>query len=318
MDGPRFAVLALAAVPLLWTAVRRRWRRALTAGDVVVVTGCDSGFGYDIVRGLLARTGAVVVAGAITQPGLDRLRALGGRVIAVQLDVTKDSDVQAAFAEVQQSGKSLAGVVNNAGIGCYGWAEALALERYQANIQVNLMGVIRVTKQALPFLRRSKGRLVTIGSLGGRVPSAFGSAYVPTKAAVASFQDCVRQEVFRFGIRCSLVEPGFFATGMLHRSAALGQAASASSQGSGEAPEVVAAYGSYAEKMKATEGAVKAAERLNGGEQGPGRVVDAVLDALTTAFPRTRYLVGVDANLLGRLGWFVPDFLWDLGQTYLI
>jgi len=318
MDGYWLAAVALAVAPCLWAAVRRRWRRALGSGDAVLVTGCDSGFGLGVVEGLLARTEALVVAGAVTQPGLDRLRALGSRVIAVQMDVTKDADVAAALAEVQRSGRALAGVVNNAGIGCYGWAEALAMERYEANLQVNLMGVIRVTKLALPLLRQSRGRLVTMGSVGGRVPSAFGSAYVPTKAAVASFQDCVRQEVYRFGVRCSLVEPGFFATGMLHRSAALGQAASSSSPGGGEAPEVLAAYGSYSEKMKVTEGAVIAAERLNGGERGPDRVVDAVLDALTTRLPRTRYLVGVDANVLGRLGWFIPDFVWDLGQTYLV
>lgn len=310
-------VVAAAAAYALWCLIRRRLRRILTASDVVLVTGCDSGFGLSIVKALLRDTGASVIAGAVTPNGLKGLKELGSRVNAVEMDVTKEEHVEKVFKDFEAGGKSLAGVVNNAGIGCYGWTEALSLERYETNLQINAMGVVRVTKKALPFLRKSRGRLVTMGSLGGRQPSAFGSAYVPTKAYVASFQDCVRQEVYRFGVYCSLVEPGFFATGMLHRSAELGKA-SQTTKGGGEDPAVVAAYGSYNEKMKVTEGAVVAAEKINGGEQGVEWVTGSVIDALTTYFPRTRYLCGFDANLLGRIGWFVPDFVWDLAQTYLI
>lgn len=310
------ATIAVAAYAL-WCQIRRRWRRMIEEREVVLVTGCDSGFGLAIVKALLKNTAASIIAGAVTKEGLKGLEELGSRVKAVELDVTKDEHVDRVFKELEASGKPLAGVVNNAGIGVYGWAEGLSLQRYEANFAVNLMGVIRVTKKALPFLRASRGRLVTMGSLGGRCPSAFGSAYIPTKAAVASFQDCVRQEMYRFGIRCSLVEPGFFATGMLHRSAEIGKAACGVT-GSGEDPAVVAAYGSYAEKMKTTEAPVKAMEKLNGGEQGIEWVTGAVLDALTTVFPRTRYLCGWDANVMGRLGHYIPDFVMDIGQTYLV
>mmetsp|Transcript_57168 Transcript_57168/g.121563 ORF Transcript_57168/g.121563 Transcript_57168/m.121563 type:complete len:331 (+) Transcript_57168:127-1119(+) len=298
-------------------------RRRLDAEDAVLVTGCDSGFGLAIVKTLLLETGATVVAGAVTKEGLERLKKMGGekngngRVVALLLDVTKDEDVKKAIEEIASSGKKLAGVVNNAGIGIYGWCEAMAMETYEKIIQINLVGTIRVTKAALPLLRKSSGRLVTMGSLAGRAPSAFGSAYTPTKAAVASFQDAVRQEVYRFGVYCSLIEPGFFATGMLHRSAELGRKDACGAE-SGEDPAVVAAYGSYSEKMKRTEGSVIASEKLNGGEEGVSWVTDSVLDALTNPWPRTRYLCGFDANLLGRLSFFVPDLLTDLVQTYII
>mmetsp|Transcript_47171 Transcript_47171/g.119605 ORF Transcript_47171/g.119605 Transcript_47171/m.119605 type:complete len:315 (-) Transcript_47171:104-1048(-) len=301
----------------LWCQIRRRWRRMLEEKEVVLVTGCDSGFGLAIVKALLKHTKVSVIAGAVTKQGLKGLEELGSRVKAVEMDVTKDEHVDKVFKDLEASGKPLVGVVNNAGIGVYGWAEALPFQRYEANLQVNLLGVIRVTKKALPFLRKSRGRLVTMGSLGCRCPSAFGSAYIPTKAAVASFQDCVRQEVYRFGIRCSLVEPGFFATGMLHRAAEIGKEACGTANG-GEDPAILAAYGSYAEKMKTTEVPVQNVEKLNGGEQGIEWVTGAVLDALTTVLPRTRYLCGYDANLLGRLGYFIPDFAWDLIQTYLV
>merc|ERR1719162_2693763 len=305
---------------LLWCVVRRYLlpRRALTEKDAVVVTGCDSGFGLSIVKALLQHTGCTVFAGCVTKDGLQQLKPLGSRVRAVQMDVTKDEDVARVFKDLAAGGKSLAGVVNNAGIGVYGWCEALDFKRFEAMVQVNLLGVIRVTKTALPQLRKSKGRLVTMGSLAGRAPSAFGSAYTPTKAAVASFQDAVRQEVYRFGVYCSLVEPGFFATGMLHRSAELGKASCSTAAGGGEDPAVVAAYGSYAEKMKASEASVLAVEKLNGGEEGVSWVTDSVLDALTSWSPRTRYLCGFDANILGRLSCVIPDFAMDLAQTYLI
>lgn len=306
---------------VLWCILRRYLpQKTLSDKDVVVVTGCDSGFGLSIVKALLQQTGCSIIAGCITKEGIKQLKALGSRVQAVEMDVTKDEDVAKVFKDLKASGKSLAGVVNNAGIGVYGWCEAMDFKRFETNIQVNLLGVIRVTKAALPHLRESKGRLVTMGSLAGRAPSAFGSAYTPTKAAVASFQDAVRQEMYRFGVYCSLIEPGFFATGMLHRSAELGKLslAGSTSTGGGEDPAVVAAYGSYLEKMKRTEGSVIASEKLNGGEEGVSWVTNSVLDALTSWYPRTRYLCGFDANILGRLCYVIPDFAMDLVQTYII
>jgi len=299
--------------------VRRVWRRQITKDEAVLVTGCDSGFGLDIVKALAERTEATVFAGYVTDAGRTELEGLGERVKPLRLDVTKQEEVADAFQALSQSGKTLWGVVNNAGIGCYGYAEAISMERFEQNLNVNVLGSIRVTRLALPLLRKSQGRLVTMGSVGGRMGVAFGSAYVPTKAAQGAFQDCVRQEVYRFGVRCSLVEPGFFRTGMLHRAAEIGKQASAPpTNGKKHECPVEAAYGSYADRMKRTEGAVLAVEQLNGGEQGVERVTNAVLDALTTVCPRTHYLVGVDANIMGRVGPIIPSWMHDLLQTYVI
>lgn len=299
--------------------MRRVWRRQITKDEAVLVTGCDSGFGLDIVKALAERTEATVFAGYVTDAGRTELEGLGERVKPLRLDVTKQEEVADAFQALSQSGKTLWGVVNNAGIGCYGYAEAISMERFEQNLNVNVLGSIRVTRLALPLLRKSQGRLVTMGSVGGRMGVAFGSAYVPTKAAQGAFQDCVRQEVYRFGVRCSLVEPGFFRTGMLHRAAEIGKQASAPpTNGKKHECPVEAAYGSYADRMKRTEGAVLAVEQLNGGEQGVERVTNAVLDALTTVCPRTHYLVGVDANIMGRVGPIIPSWMHDLLQTYVI
>jgi len=309
MDVLWYAASASIPVLLAGLVIRRLWRHSLRRDDAVLVTGCDTGFGLGIVKGLLRQTSATIIAGAITKEGLDRLKVLDPRVIAVELDVTKDTDVDKALSKLEN--RRLAGVVNNAGIGCYGWCEALKLDTYEKNFQVNVLGTIRVTKRALPLLRACRGRLVVMGSMGGRVASACGSGYLPTKAAVASFMDCVRQEMYPFGVACSLVEPGFFATGMKDRSIEAGKASSSISEGE-EDEVILAAYGRYADKMKRLEPQVAQMEWLNGGERGVERVVDAVIDALTTVVPMPRYLVGVDANLLGRVGPFVPDWIMYL------
>lgn len=306
------ALGATTLLALLSKWLSQRWRHVLSKDEVVLVTGCDSGFGLAIVHALRDNTNVSIFAGYITEDGGIMLAALGPRVIAVPMDVTKDDEVAAAFASVEASGKPLRGVVSNAGIGCYGWCEQLAMERFERNVHVNLLGTIRVTKSALPLLRECKGRLVTIGSLGGRIPAAFSSAYIPTKAAVASFQDCVRQEVHRFGVRCSLVEPGFFATGMFQRSAAIG-AQSSATEGSASK-----CYDPYAVKLKRTEKNVLICEWLNGEQAGVRRVTDVVLDALTAGSPRAQYLVGCDAHILGFVGPFIPSWILDLVQTYLI
>lgn len=313
-----FYAWAAALLYVVFRVLRPFWKKKLTENDAVLVTGCDVGFGFHIVRALLKATDATVFAGFVSKDGQKNLQALGPRVVTVALDVTKAEEVEATFAAIEKSGKALAGVVNNAGIGCYGYAEALTMECYEKIISINLVGAIRVTRKALPLLRASKGRLVTMGSIGCRMPSAFGSAYLPSKAGIASYQDCVRQETFRFGMRCSLIEPGFFATGMLHRSAAIGDSASKAPAAAKVDESISQAYGSWEEKMKRTEDAVKAVEKLNGGEQGVERVTGAVLDALTTVSPMSRYLVGLDANILGRVGPLIPDWIVDLLQTYVI
>lgn len=309
-------IVVLIALNVLWRFLRKRWRRALTQSEAVLVTGCDSGFGFTIVKELLEQTEVMIFAGYITEDGRKSLAKLGSRVTPLQLDVTSNEEAQDAFAAIAKSGVALRGVVNNAALGCYGHCELLSLERFEKNIQVNYLGAIRITKLALPMIRANKGRFVFVSSLGAHFPSAFGSAYVPTKAGMNHFQDCLRQEMYRFGVKCSAVTPGFFATGLLHRAATLGESSSAKPKN--ETEDLSEVYEPYAEKMKRTEGSVRMSEKLNGGEHGCTYVADAVIDALSTIFPKAYYICGVDANILVRVAPFLPCWVVDLLQTYII
>jgi len=304
-------LICIVAIVVIWHQLRRRWRRRLTEGEAVLVTGCDSGFGLHAVKGLLEHSDATIFAGYVTQEGKERLAAMGPRVVALPMDVTKNDELKAAFEAVEKAGKPLHGIVNNAALGCYGWCEGLSLETFEKNTNVNFLGAVRVAKLALPLLRKSRGRMVTIGSLGGRMPSAFGSAYIPTKAAVGSFHHCVAQEVFQFGIRCSIIEIGFFATGLLHRAAALGEKACKEANLDG-------VYMSFSEKMKRSEQAVTGIEKLNGGQAGVDYVIDAIIDALSAKFPKSCYLCGWDAAILGRVGPLLPCWFMMLLQAYIV
>jgi len=179
-------------------------------------------------------------------------------------------------------------------------------------MEVNFFGTVRCTKAFLPLIRSSQGRIVNMGSIGAHSPSAFGSSYLSTKSAMVSYSQCVRQEVHRFGVRVSLVEPGFFRTELLSSGGANG-ATGAKDQGE---EEKLGDYPRYQDKMKATEKAIQASEFLNDVLSGgvPG-VVDCVLDALCNPHPLSRYIVGVDAYILRFVVAYLPAWVVDWAQT---
>ena len=185
------------------------------------------------------------------------------------------------------------------------------MSRYEGNMAVNFFGAVRCTKAFLPLIRKNRGRIVNMGSIGAHSPSAFGSSYLSTKAAMVSFSQCVRQEVHRFGVRVSLVEPGFFKTELLVSGGANGAVGAAT-----EVDDTTSDYPKYEDKMKATEGAIKASEigneLLSG---GVGGVVDCVVDALTNVHPLARYIVGVDAYILRFVVAYLPAWVIDFAQT---
>jgi len=304
-----------------WVAFRRVVRPmaidySCLRDAVVLITGCDHGFGRALALRFHA-LGAVVYAGLLSDKAKARdslVREAGeepgnpsNRMRGITLDVSKDSHVKAALQEVQNSGLPLRALINNAGISAFGWAEELPFERYQKNMEVNFFGTVRVTKAFLPLIRRSKGRIVSMGSIGARMPSAFGSAYLPTKAAMVSYSECLRQELYRFGVRVCVVEPGFFSTKLLETG------------GDNGATESVAGsiYPSYKEKMNETKKMVEIFEKINGGADGVEKVVNCCVDAVCNRLPLTRYVVGWDAMLFRHLLCFAPNWAVDWVQTYM-
>lgn len=273
----------------------------------VIVTGCDYGFGREIALHL-HRMGATVYAGVLSKQSGEKLLApfpksdkAYQRLRPIVMDVTKQQDVDQAVKLVQESGLPVQACVNNAGISAFGWAEELPTSTYERNMNVNFLGAVRMTKAFLPLLRKSKGRLINMGSIGARMPSAFGSAYLSTKAAMSSYNDCVRQEVYRFGVSVCLIEPGFFATELLANGAKAGATNS-----------IPSVYPKYEDKMKATQKPIEMMEWLNGSLD---RVTDCVVDGITNRWPLARYTIGYDARLIRHVLSYLPSWVIDIVQT---
>jgi len=295
----------LLTLAIAWRLLRRCLRRQFKGSECILITGCDTGFGRALAERLSEEV--VVFAGVLSdQPEHLRLKAGKCGIRVVHLDVNVPEDIEKARQQIVSSGLSLVGFVSNAAVSAYGFCEQLPVERYEENYQVNVLGAIRTTKAVLPILRQNKGRIVFLGSVGGRMPSAFGSSYIPTKAAIGSFAECLRQEMAQFGMHVALVEPGFFATGFLGRARSNGQQES----------EGVQLYPTFKSQMEKMGKAVELLEAINGGTQGLSSVVDCVKDALTNYMPLARYLIGYDAQVIGRIACYLPCWLIDFFQTY--
>jgi len=245
----------------------------------VVVTGASSGIGEaSAVR--LAESGWKVYGGVRTAAAADSLRERG--VEPLELDVTDSAQIAAAAAIV---GDELHGLVDNAGIAIAAPLELVPLDELRYQLEVNLVGQIAVTQALLPALRRARGRVVLMGSIGGRSALPFLGPYAASKHALEAVADSLRVELRPFGIAVSIVEPASIATAIWQKGAS--RADDLRDRLDPEAAEL------YAEPI--------AAFRRVALSRGPGadprEVARAVEHALTARRPKPRYLVGRDAHL---------------------
>jgi NAD(P)-dependent dehydrogenase (short-subunit alcohol dehydrogenase family) len=206
-------------------------------------------------------------------------------------DVT-DGD---AIARAAAGTRSLDALVANAGIAIAAPLEFLPPDELTRQLDVNVVGQLRVVQAFLPALRRSRGRIVLMGSIGGRSALPFLGAYAMSKFALEAMADSLRLELEPWGIHVSIVEPGTIATPMWTKP-----------QRSIDAFPVAAAelYGERVERFRR----VAAARSANG--VPPAEVAKAVEHALTAATPKTRYVVGPDAKRRARVQ-KLPDRLRD-------
>lgn len=176
----------------------------------VLVTGASSGIGRATAL-RLAKSGYHVFAG-VRKPadGAALAEAAGGDVTPVLLDVTDPQQIASAVELI--SGHvgvaGLAGLVNNAGIGVFGPLELIPVEQFRRQLEVNVTGQLAITQAALPLLRRARGRIVMIGSIGARFTPPFVGPLAATKSALATMSAALRQELAPWGIDVTVVEPG--------------------------------------------------------------------------------------------------------------
>jgi len=211
----------LSSLVLILTIVAVCEGRIKPNGKAVLITGCDSGFGYQLSQ-KLNRNGFKVYATVHNSSSEGALALRGNatnadKLIVLQMDVTKDNDVNDVLQKVKQdlsSGYELWALVNNAGIGSYSPLEWGTMDRYHNVFEVNVFGLARVTRAFLPLIRKSKGRIINILSLFSRFSRKLSGIYAMSKHSALAFTDILRQEVSRFGVKVISIEPPYINTGL--------------------------------------------------------------------------------------------------------
>lgn len=261
----------------------------------VLVTGASSGIGEETAV-FLAHKGFRVYAGARRIEKLDQLAALGsGRITPLPLDVTSADSIAAAMARIAEGGAPLYGLVNNAGVSVMGPFERISPDEWRRQFETNVFGLAAMTQAALPQMRSAgRGRIINIGSLAGRIASPFQAPYAASKHAVEGLSDSLRRELAPFGVKVSVVRPGFINTPF----------------GPLEQEELARFVGdeTYSDEVQAFK-AWHARGHPNGAS--PLVVAEAVHHALTAETPQARYTAPLKMTYALALRNFLPAALTD-------
>ncbi len=267
--------------------------------ELVVVTGASTGLGAATARDL-ARRGFYVLAGVRRDTDAEALRA--ERIEPHILDITVEADVAAIAQRVAHDPehRPLRALVNNAGIAVNAPVEALPMDEWRRQFEVNLFGHIAMTQALLPALMTSSGTVVNISSVGGKVAMATYGAYAGTKFALEAVSDALRREVAPFGVKVVIVEPGAVITQMSSRGIATARRLAA-----GMTPDQHTRY-------DALIGAITTQSDTFTKSGVPAeRAATTITKAITAVNPKTRYTIGRDAAIIVRLARLAPDRVLD-------
>jgi NAD(P)-dependent dehydrogenase (short-subunit alcohol dehydrogenase family) len=267
-----------------------------------LVTGASTGIGRATALHLDS-DGWRVFAGVRREADGEALREAGSeRLIPVMLDVTDAEQIAAAAERIgDQVGEAgLDGLVNNAGIAVPGPLETLPINDFRRQIEVNLTAHVAVTQAMLPTIRRARGRIVFITSIGGLMAFPMFGAYHAAKFGLEAVGDVFRQELRPWGIKVAIVEPGSIATPLWER-------------GQREADAFLAGAGKEQQELYAESIVAYGEVARRTGARGipPERVAKTIERALIARRPRTRYLVGRDAKAQAWLNAILPTRFVD-------
>lgn len=265
----------------------------------VVVTGTSTGIGRAAAL-LLDERGYRVFATVRRPADAASLQAEGSdRLHPIVMDLTDEASVEEAMKEVAGvvGPTGLHGLVNNAGVGMGGPVEFLPLDDWRHQFEVNVFGQVAVTRHAMPMIRDARGRVVFVGSIGGRIATPINACYSASKFAINAVADSFRREVAEWGIKVVLVEPGGTVTAI--RETSLSWLDDLEKRLPERSFEL---YGHWFDSAR--DGL---ADEKPGSANPPEAVAEVIHTALTAPKPRPRYPVGKDAKMAALIARFVPD-----------
>ncbi|XP_015134686.2 corticosteroid 11-beta-dehydrogenase isozyme 2 isoform X1 [Gallus gallus] len=282
---------------------------ALTALPLALA-GCDSGFGQATARHLDS-LGFRVFASVLDPrgPGAQELqRSCSARLTLLRMDLTKPEDIQSVLQHIQAhtNGTGLWGLVNNAGFNdIIADAELSPLGNFRTCMEVNFFGSLELTKGLLPLLRSAGGRIVTVSSPAGDLPFPCLAAYGASKAALSLLMDTFRSELQPWGVKVSLILPGYFKTATCDPDFWKLQ----KEQLVARLPrELLQAYGEdYVEEINR-----QFIQFMKVAVEDLSAVVNSITDGLLAANPAVRYYPGQGLGLMYFIHRYLPYFVRDL------
>jgi len=249
----------------------------------------------------MASAGYAVYATARRIESIEDLEAKGCRTLA--LDVTDEDSMSAAVRAVEDAEGAVGALVNNAGYSQSGAVESVGLDEVRTQFETNVFGLIRMSQLALPKMRdQGWGRIVNVGSMGGKLTFPGGGIYSATKYAIEAISDAMRFELKGFGVDVALIEPGLIKTEFA--AAAVG-ALNTGTTGDEDGPYTHFNQAVAAATVGAYEGL---AARLGG---GPDTVAKAIEKAIGSRRPRARYPVTLSARIVMGQRALSTDRMWD-------
>ncbi|NP_001080745.1 dehydrogenase/reductase (SDR family) member 9 L homeolog isoform X1 [Xenopus laevis] len=295
------------AILYIWWKVRDGLRINNITEKYILITGCDTGFGNHAAKAF-DKQGFRVLATCLTDAGATGLReATSERLKTIRLDVTNADNVLsvAKWVKGEVGNKGLWGLINNAGImGTLAPFDWMTIDDIRKPIEVNLIGLIHVTLVLLPFIKKAKGRIVNVSSVGGRV-AASGGAYFSSKFGVEGFNDSLRRDMKAFGVKVSCIEPGLFKTPLSDPAKVIQQRTDIWKR---LPVEIKKEYGDNYIQIDASK-KQKLNQRILNSDLS--LVVQCMEHALTSRHPRTRYSAGFDAAFLWIPLSYMPTFIQD-------
>jgi NAD(P)-dependent dehydrogenase (short-subunit alcohol dehydrogenase family) len=269
----------------------------MPSSGTVVITGASTGIGRATAL-RLARAGFDVLAGVRREEDGADLRAQEGRIEPVLVDVTDAGQIASLAARV--GALPLAGLVNNAGIAVAGPLEGVPIDLVRRQYEVNVFGLLAVTQALLDPIRAGQGRIVNIGSIGGRINTPFVGPYSSSKAAVRSLSAALRRELRPWDIRVALVEPGALDTPIWRK-------------GEAGAQETIDALPDRVRTLYARplDALVAATRKIAANASSADDAAQAIEHALTAERPKAIYTVGREARIQGALHSVLPARTFD-------
>ena len=253
--------------------------------QVALITGCSSGIGYETAL-MLARKGYHTFATMRNTNKSEPLEKIIEKeklpLNILELDVNDDASIQNTIHHIKSEAKRIDVLINNAGYGLVGFFEDLTLDEIKKQFETNFFGVLNITKRIVPIMRvQNSGTIINISSGAGQVGFPGISAYVSTKFAIEGFSESLMYELFPFGIKVIIIEPGVIKTNFFRNCIV-----------SERAKKMNSPYFQSLDKIQ------KNIELMQEHATSPIDVAKVILQVLSNKEPKQRYIVGNDVAMV--------------------